>query len=143
MAAFCSKRAPCSTSLDMSPGSSHVLVGQIGGRARLVSTRQSGNRGAVEVSYSLKEKAQAQQSEDIHPGFPGAIFAAAGQVVLFGAEDGCVVVWDRVKATVSYGLEHEKGEYYIGLDGQDRILMKKFRRCYSGSVGKWDATGNG
>ncbi|KAF8352224.1 WD40-repeat-containing domain protein [Amanita rubescens] len=109
------------TSLDMSPGSSHILVGQIGGRARLVSTRQSGNRGDVEVSYSLKEKAQAQQSEDIHSGFPGAIFAAAGQVVLFGAEDGCVVVWDRVKATVSYGLEHEKGDVIQAvscIDGQ-------------------------
>lgn len=134
---LCPKRAPCSTSLDMSPGSLHVLVGQLGGRARLVSTRQTGNRGAVEVSYSL---AQAQQSEDIHSGFPGATFAAAGQMVLFGAEDGCVLVWDRIKATVSYGLEHEKGEYYIGLDGPDRILMKRFRRCYSGSIGKWDTT---
>lgn len=108
---------PCSTSLDMNPNGSHVLVGQIGGRARLVSTRQTGNRGAVEVSYSLKDK--AQQSDDIHSGYPGAIFAAAGQVVLYGAEDGCVLVWDRSKATVSYGLEHDKGEYYIGSDGQE------------------------
>ena len=112
---FNSERSPCSTSLDMSSSGSHVLVAQIGGRARLVSTRQTGNRGAVEVSYSLKEK--AQQPDDVYSGYPGAIFAAAGQVVLYGAEDGCALVWDRSKATVSYGLEHDKGEHDIGLDG--------------------------
>ena len=101
----------------MSSSGSHVLVAQIGGRARLVSTRQTGNRGAVEVSYSLKEK--AQQPDDFYSGYPGAIFAAAGQVVIYGAEDGCVLVWDRGKATVSYGLEHDKGEHYIGLDGRE------------------------
>lgn len=99
------------TSLDMNPSGSHVLVGQVGGRARLVSTRQSGNRGAVEVSYSLKE--QLQQPGDIHSGYPGAIFAAAGRTVLYGSVDGCVLVWDRSRAIVSYGLEHGKGERLI------------------------------
>lgn len=57
------------------------------------------------MSYSLKDP-----PSDAHVGYPGAVFAAAGQVVLFGSVEGCVLVWDRNRATVSYVLEHNKGE---------------------------------
>ncbi|KAK2460668.1 hypothetical protein APHAL10511_007138 [Amanita phalloides] len=109
------------TSLDMSPTGSHVLVGQTGGRARLVSTRQSGNRGAVEVLYSLRE--QGQQPEDDESGYPGAIFAATGQAVLFGTVGGCVLVWDRNRATVSYGLEHDKNDVIQAVSCMDGQIL--------------------
>ena len=108
-----------STTLNLSPNGSHVLVGQVGGRARLVSGRQCGNRGAVEVSYLPKE--QLQQLSETHSQYPGAVFAAAGQTVIFGSVEGCVLVWDKTKATVSYGLEHDKGECGSMTEGERRF----------------------
>ncbi|KAF8638838.1 hypothetical protein AX17_001896 [Amanita inopinata Kibby_2008] len=96
------------SSLNLSPNGSHVLVGQVGGRARLVSARHSSNRGAVEVSYSLQE--QLGQLNKFLLSRPGAVFTAGGEAVLFGSMEGCVLVWDRKRATILYGLEHEKDD---------------------------------
>lgn len=81
-----------------------MLVGQIGGSARLVGIRQPDNRGSVEQSYSCKE------TEARPNGGFGALFATQGQAILFGSVEGCVLVWDRKKGAIVYGLEHEEGE---------------------------------
>lgn len=94
-----------SNSLDLSPTGSHVLVGQTGGCARLVGIRQSDNKGAIEQSYSCKE------TEARPNGGFGATFATQGQAILFGNVEGCVLVWDRKKGAIVYGLEHEEGTY--------------------------------
>lgn len=81
-----------------------MLVGHTGGCARLVGIRQSDNKGTVEQSYACRET-EARP----HGGF-GAAFATQGQAVLFGCVDGCVLVWDRKKGAIVYGLEHEDGK---------------------------------
>jgi hypothetical protein len=80
-----------------------VLVSQIGGAARLLSIRQTDKKGSVERSYSCKE------TEARPNGGFGAVFATQGQAVLYGSVEGCVLVWDRKKGAVVYGLAHEEG----------------------------------
>lgn len=57
----------------------------------------------MEQSYACKET-------ELRPtgGF-GALFATRGQAILFGSVEGCVLVWDKKKAAIVYGLEHEEG----------------------------------
>ena len=93
-----------SNSLDLDPTGSHVLVGQHGGCAKLVGIRQLDKKGQVERTYSCTE------TEARPNGGFGAFFATEGQAILFGSVDGCVLVWDRKKGAVVYGLEHEEGE---------------------------------
>jgi hypothetical protein len=93
-----------SNSLDLNPTGSHVLVGQVGGCARLVGLRQPDNKGFVEQSYSC------QETEARPNGGFGAVFATQGQAVLFGSVEGCVLVWDRKKGAIVYALEHDEGE---------------------------------
>lgn len=81
-----------------------MLVGQVGGCARLVGIRQPDNRGSVEQSYSCKE------TEARPNGGFGALFATQGQAILFGSVEGCVLVWDRKKGAIVYGLEHDEGK---------------------------------
>jgi len=38
------------------------------------------------------------------------VFATQGQAVLFGSVDGCVLVWDKDKGAIVYGLAHEEGD---------------------------------
>ncbi|KAG6865668.1 hypothetical protein C0991_000438 [Blastosporella zonata] len=89
--------------LDVTPTGTHVLVG-VGSSAFLVGIRRPDNRGAVEQSFICKETRVSQTS-----GF-GAVFATEGQAVLFGSVGGCVLVWDRKKAVIVYGLEHEEDD---------------------------------
>ena len=93
----------CSTSLDLNPAGTHVLVSHIGGYARLLSIRHTNKKETVAISYSCKET-------QAHPdsGF-GAVFATQGQAVLFGSVEGCVLVWDRKKGAIVYGLAHDEG----------------------------------
>lgn len=86
----------------MTPTGSHIIIGHSTGAARLVAIRQADNKGSIEQSYSSAD------TERNVAGF-GAIFATKGQAILFGSVDGCVLVWDRKKGTVVYGLEHEEG----------------------------------
>ena len=78
-------------------------MSQIGGSAQLLSIRQTDKKGSVELSYSCKETEARPNS-----GF-GAVFATQGQAVLFGCVEGCVLVWDRKKGAIVYGLAHEEG----------------------------------
>jgi len=90
-------------SLDLTPTGSHVLAG-VGGCARLVGIRQPDNRGSIEQSYSC------QETEARPNGAFGAVFATEGQAVLFGSVEGCVLVWDRKRGAIVYGLEHDEDE---------------------------------
>lgn len=69
----------------------------------MLSIRQTDKKGSVELSYSCKETEARPNS-----GF-GAVFATQGQAVLFGCVEGCVLVWDRKKGAIVYGLAHEEG----------------------------------
>lgn len=80
-----------------------MLVGQVGGHARLVGISQSDKKGTVKQSYFSPETEARPNS-----GF-GACFATQGQAVLFGSVDGCVLVWDQKKGSIVYGLEHGEG----------------------------------
>lgn len=92
-------------SLDMSPLGTHVLVGEGGGLAALVSLRVSENKGDVEQVYSCKES-QLKARHDY-----GAVFATKAQAILMGSIEGCVPVWDKKKGSIVYGLEHEPGKH--------------------------------
>jgi hypothetical protein len=95
-----------STALDLNPAGTHVLVSQVGGSARLLSIRQTDNKGSVEHSYSCKEI-------EARPNGFGAVFATQGQAVLFGSVEGCVLVWDKDKGAIVYGLAHEEGWWLL------------------------------
>ncbi|PFH53593.1 hypothetical protein AMATHDRAFT_171530 [Amanita thiersii Skay4041] len=110
------------SSLDMSANGSHALVGHADGCARLVCARDASNRGSVEVSYPLKE--QAQELNDALSGYPGAVLSAAGQAVIFGSVEGCVLVWDRKKATLIYGLVHEQDDVIQAVSCVDGVGNK-------------------
>ncbi|KAF8229556.1 hypothetical protein L208DRAFT_1459814 [Tricholoma matsutake] len=107
------------TSLDLNPAGTHVLVSQIGGSARLLNIRQADKKGSVELSYSCKET-------EAHPdgGF-GAVFATQGQAVLFGSVEGCVLVWDRKKGAIVYGLAHEEGDIIQAVASFDGALNRE------------------
>ncbi|KAH6919101.1 WD40-repeat-containing domain protein [Coprinopsis sp. MPI-PUGE-AT-0042] len=95
-------------SLDRTPKGEHILAGQQGGSAVLVHLRKSENTGVSELVYSHKEL-QAEPSEANF----GAAFATEAQAVLSGTVEGCVLVWDRMKANIVYGLEHDHGQLSI------------------------------
>jgi hypothetical protein len=93
-----------STSLDMHPNGTHILVGQKGGTA--YSIRHSENKGTIEKTYTVEN---AEDSD----GSSSALFATKGQAVVFGMTNGSVLVWDRKKGNVVYGLKHPPGIFCI------------------------------
>ncbi|KAF8162830.1 hypothetical protein B0H34DRAFT_693093 [Crassisporium funariophilum] len=92
------------TSLDINPSGSHLLVGEDGGKAQLVTLRTKENKGSVEQKYT-SEKLQFQKQKDFH-----AVFATKGQAILHGSVNGCALVWDRKKGTIVYGLKHSEDD---------------------------------
>jgi hypothetical protein len=96
-----------STSLDMHPNGTHILVGQKGGTA--YSIRHSENKGTIEKTYTVEN---AEDSD----GSSSALFATKGQAVVFGMTNGSVLVWDRKKGNVVYGLKHPPGIFCISFD---------------------------
>ncbi|KAG5339717.1 hypothetical protein C0989_003967 [Termitomyces sp. Mn162] len=98
-----------SYTLDLTPSGTHVLVG-LGSKAYVVGIHKPGNKGDVERSFSCNEQENRSQSSGTPPDGFGAVFATEGQAVLFGSVEGCVLVWDRKKAVIVYGLEHEEGD---------------------------------
>ena len=88
--------------MDINPGGSHLLVGDEGGKARLVTLRTSENKGGIEQTYS-SPKFQGKRQD-----FP-SVFATKGQAVLHGTLNGCALVWDKRKGTIVYGLKHPEG----------------------------------
>ncbi|KAG6907454.1 hypothetical protein DXG01_008838 [Tephrocybe rancida] len=95
-----------SHTLDVTPSGSHALVG-LGSSAFLVGMRRPDNKGVVEQSFTCKET--EVRGSQVGTSF-GAVFATEGQAVLFGSVEGCVLVWDRKKAVIVYGLEHEEDD---------------------------------
>ncbi|KAG5652013.1 hypothetical protein H0H81_006595 [Sphagnurus paluster] len=89
-------------SLDLMPSGTHLLVG-VGTFSVLVGIRQADSKGSVEQSFTCKET----ETKSSGSGF-GAVFATDGQAVLFGSVQGCVLVWDRKRGNIVYGLEHEE-----------------------------------
>ncbi|KAI0345067.1 hypothetical protein BDW22DRAFT_1370783 [Trametopsis cervina] len=88
--------------LDVDPRGSHALAAQTGGRSHLVNISQDDQKGKVEQVYTLKE---SDPQTDVSYDF-GAMFAARGQRLLFGAAQGCIMVWDRKSGEVIHGLVH-------------------------------------
>jgi hypothetical protein len=80
-----------------------ALIAQAGGSACLVSL---GLQDEKRVGQSYLET-------DLRDGSLGAIFTTQGKTVVFGAVDGCLLVWDAQKGGILYGMEHEDGEIQI------------------------------
>lgn len=79
-----------------------MLVGDDGGKARLITLRTNENKGGVEQTYT-SPKFQGKRQD-----FP-SVFATKGQAVLHGTLNGCALVWDKRKGTIVYGLKHPEG----------------------------------
>ena len=94
-----------STCIQLHPSGTHLLIGQKGGTAYLISNKQ-GMKGVLEKKYCVK-------NDDGPEGYT-AIFATMGQAVVNGSSNGCALVWDRKKGTMVYGLKHEKGTVLFG-----------------------------
>lgn len=86
----------------MHPNGTYLLAGQKGGTAYLI--RHSENKGTVEKTYTVEKHEDTDGSST-------ALFATKGQAVVFGVIDGSILVWNRKKATVVYGLKHPPGIY--------------------------------
>lgn len=71
--------------------------------ARLINIKQHDRDNVVEQTYNLPGIDRRWPSDF------GAVFATRGQAVLYGTVEGCVMVWDKKKAAVVYGLEHDEG----------------------------------
>ncbi|KAF8655859.1 hypothetical protein AX16_002942 [Volvariella volvacea WC 439] len=106
------------TSVDVNPTETHALVSHMGGAARAVKIRGV-NNSSEDLVYTCPET-------DSNPGNIsfGAVFATKGQAVLFGCVDGCVLVWDRKKTAIVYGLEHEDDDIIsatASFDGSQKV----------------------
>ncbi|KAG6873364.1 hypothetical protein C0995_016473 [Termitomyces sp. Mi166 len=96
--------------LDLMSSGTHALVG-LESKAYVLNIRKPENKGDIEQSFSFREQeTRGSQSSSSLPGGFGAVFATEGQAVLFGSLEGCVLVWDRKKAVIVYGLEHEEDD---------------------------------
>ena len=87
--------------LDVNFTGSHLLVSRTGGFAHLVSVVQDDRKGKTDHEYSLKDEAPGACGH-------GAMFTNGGQTVIFGAVQGCLLIWDKEK--VISGLDHGDGE---------------------------------
>lgn len=113
----------CSTSIQLHPNGTQILIGQKGGTAYLISHQLNENKGTLEKKYIVK-------TDDESEGSFAAIFATGGQAVVSGVSNGSVLVWDRKKGNMVYGLKHGTGKVNnsglgaIGLkrDAEDAIL---------------------
>ncbi|TFK25814.1 hypothetical protein FA15DRAFT_668142 [Coprinopsis marcescibilis] len=106
-------------SLDMSPQGTHVLVGQSGSSAVLVGIRTTENKGHAEQMYSCKDP-------DVWTGAEfGTVFATMGQAILLGVVESSVLVWDRKKGTIVYGLQHDDDDYIEAVATTDGAAGKE------------------
>ena len=80
-----------------------------GGAILVGSLRQVESKGNIESVYSLTKESDGWVGRNEY----GAALATHGQAVVFGPVDSCVLVWDRKKGNVVYGLEHEEGQSYL------------------------------
>lgn len=92
-----------STSIQLHPNGTQLLIGQKGGTAYLISHQLNENKGTLEKKYIAKTDGEGE-------GTFGAIFATGGQAVVSGVSNGSVLVWDRKKGNMVYGLKHGPGK---------------------------------
>lgn len=81
-----------------------MLAGQTTGDAQLVTICKAEKKGTLDQNYTCKEL-DAASGNAFSP-----VFATKGQAILFANVEGCVLVWDRKKGAIVYGLEHDEGE---------------------------------
>lgn len=91
-----------STSIQLHPSGTQLLVGQKGGTAYLISHQPIEKKGTLETEYNAK-------TDDETEGTFTAIFATRGQAVVNGIKNGCAIVWDRKNGNMVYGLKHGNG----------------------------------
>ena len=87
----------------MSPTGSHLLVGQVDGKAVLVTMSHSSGTGRTEKVYKFADK-EAPKAR-----YFSSVFATRGQAIVHGSVDGYAVVWDRKKERPVYVLKHSAG----------------------------------
>ncbi|EDR10889.1 uncharacterized protein LACBIDRAFT_293378 [Laccaria bicolor S238N-H82] len=111
------------TSLDVSPTGLHLLAGQTTGDAQLVTIRKEEKKGTLDQNYTCKEL-DGESGNAFGP-----VFATKGQAILFANIEGCVLVWDRKKGAIVYGLEHDEDDWiqavasFDGSPGRDGCLL--------------------
>ncbi|KAL0947583.1 hypothetical protein HGRIS_013672 [Hohenbuehelia grisea] len=108
--------------IDVSSTGSSVLVAHSTGTTELVNLKPE-NKGKIMQTYACKD-------HDLRPdpGF-GAKFAANDQAVVFGDVDGCVLVWDKARSKVVYGLDHGEDEVIQAVSSFDLPPGKDGFRC--------------
>ncbi|KAJ7090395.1 hypothetical protein B0H15DRAFT_838468 [Mycena belliarum] len=88
------------TSIDINPTGTHALITQASGSACIVALGAQEERRVV----------RSYLEQEVRDGVPGGIFATEGQAVVFGALEGCLLVWDTQKGVVVYGMQHAEGD---------------------------------
>ncbi|KAL4065204.1 WD40-repeat-containing domain protein [Scleroderma citrinum] len=86
--------------LDVNAAGTHALVSQAGGRAHLVGIQQMDHKGKIEQVYATNGDVENKQGV-------GAVFANSCRSVLFGTIDNNLLVWDKTKGEIIYGLDHD------------------------------------
>ncbi|KAI0078147.1 hypothetical protein K474DRAFT_1771230 [Panus rudis PR-1116 ss-1] len=85
--------------LDVENRGSPALVTLSNGKCELVKISQDDLKGTIEQTFAFKEGQSASCEY-------GALFTNKSQAVLFGALQGCVMVWERSTAEIMYGMSH-------------------------------------
>lgn len=89
----------------------NTLVALAGGRSQLLTISSDDHKGTIEQTYYLGDpELQSNALYDF-----GALFANRSQAIIYGAVRGCLMVWDRSTADVSYGMAHGENDQVLAI----------------------------
>ena len=92
-------------SLSMDATSRNAVIALTNNRSQMLTISSDDHKGTIEHTYVFKDSELPQATYDF-----GAVLANKSQSVVFGTVKGCVAVWDRSTADVSYGMSHAEDD---------------------------------
>lgn len=92
-------------SLSMDATSRNAVIALADRRSQMLTISSDDHKGTVEYTYVFNEPEAHQATYDF-----GAVLANKSQSVIYGNVRGCVAVWDRSTADVSFGMSHAEDD---------------------------------
>ncbi|KAJ7063593.1 hypothetical protein C8F01DRAFT_84045 [Mycena amicta] len=117
------------TSISINPTSLQALISQTQGSACVVSI-------ASQDSQRVK---QAYANNGLNHVSLGARFASQGNIVVYGARDGCLKLWDAQNGSLVYGMEYAEGDLIQVVASCDGPRPCVLAGTQDGRLLRWDA----
>lgn len=92
-------------SLSMDATSRNAIIALADRQSQMLTISSDDHKGSVEHTYAFKEPELLQATYEF-----GAVLANKNQSIVFGSVKGCVAVWDRSTADVSFGMSHAEDD---------------------------------